>query len=77
MAKHISHASEFDAEHGTAVYAAELYEALLGRTADADGLAYWAEALQDGMSQVELIGALMASTEYHDRFLPGADAAGG
>ena len=77
VATHISHASEFDAEHGTAVYAAELYEALLGRAADADGLAYWAEALQDGMSQVELIGALMASTEYHDRFLPGTDGAVG
>ncbi len=48
---------------GATPYIAELYVALLGRAPDADGLAWWAEQLQSGMSLDSIATGMLASSE--------------
>lgn len=42
-----------------------LYEDLLGRPADDDGLAYWGGVLARGGDREQLVAALLGSAEYH------------
>ena len=46
------------------------YLGLLGRTPEPDGYAGWVAQHQAGVPEVAIIGAFIASQEYHDRFLP-------
>ncbi|GAA5234286.1 DUF4214 domain-containing protein [Verticiella sediminum] len=73
VAWQLVHSTEFDQARGAAADIASLYAGLLGRAADAAGLAYWSDAVADGMSMDAVIVQITASTEYHDRFLPTED----
>jgi hypothetical protein len=52
-----------------------LYQALLGRAADPQGLATWTAFLERGATPGELAGRIFASAEYLTRFGPPDDAA--
>jgi len=47
-------------------YVKSLYEAILGRDADADGLAYWVDALNSGKTTEEVFSGFVASAEFAD-----------
>ncbi|MBU4609732.1 DUF4214 domain-containing protein [Achromobacter sp. GG226] len=50
------------------------YAGLLGRTADAAGYQFWSAFLEDGHTEEMLFDQFVASSEYHDRFLPTREA---
>jgi len=60
--------NEFIINHGSSYeeYVKTLYEAILGREADADGLAYWVDALNNGMTTEEAFDGFVASAEFAD-----------
>ena len=47
-----------------------LYLSTLDRTPDADGLTWWETQLAQSDNTLEIIAGFLASSEYHDRFLP-------
>jgi hypothetical protein len=52
-------------EHDSAVVT-QVYETFLGRAPDAEGLAWWASAMQSGASDEQVDAAILGSTEYFD-----------
>src|SRR4051794_1921226 len=48
-------------------FVAVAYEGLLGRDADAGGLAYWAGKLDAGSGRAEVVGGILGSREFADR----------
>ncbi len=58
----------------TAMQAARLYEAVLGRSPDVEGLRYWAGQLDHGLSVAQAGQAFTDSDEFRARFGAGADA---
>ena len=46
------------------------YLGLLGRTAEQAGFDYWVCQQDTVMPEITVVGGFIASTEFHDRFLP-------
>lgn len=53
---------------GTAGMTWRLYEAVLGRAPDQDGLSFWVEAMDDGLTMEEAANELLMSDEFTARF---------
>lgn len=52
------------------VYVTMIYMGMLRRTPEPGGFSFWVTYLDDGNSGLDLINAVIASDEYHKRFLP-------
>jgi hypothetical protein len=50
-------------------YVAQLYEDLLGRAADSNGLATFSTELDQGQTAAQVVGALLGSTEYRQNLV--------
>lgn len=58
---------EFATKLAPEIHASLLYEGLLGRTPDTEGLTFWSNELSDGRSYVSAIGAFINAGEYERR----------
>ncbi|MBX3675203.1 MAG: DUF1800 family protein [Burkholderiales bacterium] len=64
-----SESAEFAAKTSAQVRVALLYIAMMGRSPDPDGFAYWSSRLSTGASDLSLVQAFYNSVEYRDRFV--------
>ncbi len=63
-----SESPEFMAQTRSAVLVELLYQGLLQRSPESEGLAYWTSVADRGEPLGALIGALLSSDEYNGRF---------
>jgi hypothetical protein len=66
VAEGLLQSAEWRTANGTqddAAFLASIYQHVLGRTADADGLAFWGAALARGVSRAEVLTEIALSTE--------------
>jgi hypothetical protein len=54
---------------GDGAFVGQLYENVLGRPADAAGLAAWTDALSHGASRGDVVACFSESAEFKDRFV--------
>jgi hypothetical protein len=62
--------AEYVAKSDTRIGVALDYVGLLGRTPEKGGFDNWVQQQEQGANEITVIGRFMASTEYHNRFLP-------
>jgi len=53
-----------------AEYVAEAYRLILGRPADADGLAFYAREITEGMERTNVVDCLFNSSEFDEKYFP-------
>ena len=61
---------EYSAVIANEVTIAMAYHAMLGRSAEPEGFAFWVDYMDAGNPPNALFDQFLRSQEYHDRFLP-------